>query len=112
MQKLVNLAKSRGVEATWGLMFNGEKGPMASMPSTNFYITENRAVLHVSLWNGSNTSILGDGKDEMPEVNRVMEKMKFCCRSIGGGDWRDSQASPSQTSITSASMALTWGPSW
>ncbi|EPQ14691.1 Glucose-6-phosphate isomerase [Myotis brandtii] len=48
MQKLVNLAKSRDVEATWELMFNEEK--------MNF--TENRAVLHVALWSGSNTSIL------------------------------------------------------
>nr|KAF6379144.1 hypothetical protein mMyoMyo1_009973 [Myotis myotis] len=84
IQKLVNLAKSRDVEATWELMFNDEK--------MNF--TENRAVLHVALWSGSNTTILVDGKDEMPEVNRVIQKMKFCCQYIGGGDWEGYSGKP------------------
>ncbi|KAK1344222.1 hypothetical protein QTO34_014787 [Cnephaeus nilssonii] len=76
LQKLVNLAKYRDVEATWELMFN------------------EWAVLHVALWNGSYTPILVDGKDEMPEVNRVMEKMKFCCKYIGGGDWEGYSGKP------------------
>src|SRR5690606_28773716 len=37
--------------------------------------TENRPVLHVALRNRSNTPILVDGKDVMPEVNRVLEQM-------------------------------------
>uniref|UniRef100_A0A8C9JRV5 Glucose-6-phosphate isomerase n=1 Tax=Panthera tigris altaica TaxID=74533 RepID=A0A8C9JRV5_PANTA len=63
-------AKSRGVEAARERMFNGEK--------INF--TEDRAVLHVALRNRSNTPILVDGKDVMPEVNRVLEKMKSFCQ--------------------------------
>lgn len=47
-------------------MFNGEK--------INF--TENRAVLHIALRNRSNTPILVDGKDVMPDVNAVLEHMK------------------------------------
>ncbi|KAF6077613.1 glucose-6-phosphate isomerase [Phyllostomus discolor] len=64
MKMLVDLAKSRGVEAARDHMFSGEK--------INF--TENRAVLHVALRNRSNTPTLVDGKDVMPEVNRVLEK--------------------------------------
>lgn len=41
---------------------------------------QNRAVLHVALRNRSNTPILVDGKDVMPEVNRVLEKMKSFCQ--------------------------------
>lgn len=35
-----------------------------------------RAVLHVALRNRSNTPIIVDGKDVMPDVNKVLEKMK------------------------------------
>ena len=47
-------------------MFNGEK--------INF--TEGRAVLHTALRNRSNTPIMLDGKDVMPDVNAVLAHMK------------------------------------
>ncbi|MBV95902.1 Glucose-6-phosphate isomerase, partial [Eschrichtius robustus] len=78
MQMLVDLAKSRGVEAARERMFSGEK--------INF--TEDRAVLHVALRNRSNTPILVDGKDVMPEVNRVLEKMKSFCQRVRSGEWK------------------------
>lgn len=40
---------------------------------------QGRAVLHVALRNRSNTPIHVDGKDVMPEVNRVLDKMKAFC---------------------------------
>lgn len=44
---------------------------------------QGRAVLHVALRNRSNTPINVDGKDVMPEVNKVLEKMKgFCHVSV------------------------------
>ncbi|XP_059209931.1 glucose-6-phosphate isomerase b isoform X4 [Centropristis striata] len=69
MKMLVDLGKSRGIEAAREKMFNGEK--------INF--TEGRAVLHVALRNRSNTPIMVDGKDVMPDVNKVLEKMKGFC---------------------------------
>lgn len=39
-----------------------------------------RAVLHVALRNRSNTPIMVDGKDVMPDVNKVLEKMKGFCQ--------------------------------
>uniref|UniRef100_A0A8C1FG03 Glucose-6-phosphate isomerase n=1 Tax=Cyprinus carpio carpio TaxID=630221 RepID=A0A8C1FG03_CYPCA len=72
------LAKSRGVEASRDKMFSGEK--------INF--TEGRAVLHVALRNRSNTPINVDGKDVMPEVNKVLEKMKAFCHKVRSGEWK------------------------
>ncbi|KAK2088185.1 hypothetical protein P7K49_034092 [Saguinus oedipus] len=76
MRMLVDLAKSRGVEAARERMFNGEK--------INY--TEGRAVLHVALRNRSNTPILVDGKDVMPEVNKVLDKMKSFCQYLTQAD--------------------------
>lgn len=45
---------------------------------------QDRAVLHVALRNRSNAPILVDGKDVMPEVNRVLEKMKSFCQVWAG----------------------------
>uniref|UniRef100_A0A670Z638 Glucose-6-phosphate isomerase n=1 Tax=Pseudonaja textilis TaxID=8673 RepID=A0A670Z638_PSETE len=78
MKLLVELAKSRGVEKAREQMFTGEK--------INF--TENRAVLHIALRNRSNTPILVEGKDVVPEVNQVLEKMKNFCQKVRSGDWK------------------------
>ncbi|KAG7521658.1 glucose-6-phosphate isomerase-like [Solea senegalensis] len=78
MSMLIAMAKSRGVEESREKMFTGEK--------INF--TEGRAVLHVALRNRSNTPILVDGKDVMPEVNRVLDKMKAFCHKVRSGEWR------------------------
>uniref|UniRef100_A0A669BAX0 Glucose-6-phosphate isomerase n=1 Tax=Oreochromis niloticus TaxID=8128 RepID=A0A669BAX0_ORENI len=59
-------------------MFTGEK--------INF--TEGRAVLHVALRNRSNTPIMVDGKDVMPDVNKVLEKMKGFCHKVRSGEWK------------------------
>lgn len=40
---------------------------------------QGRAVLHIALRNRSNTPISVDGTDVMPEVNRVLDKMKAFC---------------------------------
>uniref|UniRef100_A0A673A537 Glucose-6-phosphate isomerase n=1 Tax=Sphaeramia orbicularis TaxID=375764 RepID=A0A673A537_9TELE len=78
MSMLVAMAKSRGVEEAREKMFSGEK--------INF--TEGRAVLHIALRNRSNTPIHVDGKDVMPEVNRVLEKMKAFCHKVRSGEWK------------------------
>ena len=58
-------------------MFVGEK--------INF--TENRAVLHVALRNQSNTPILVNGKDVMPEVNAVLSKIRQFTDDLIAGRW-------------------------
>ncbi|XP_043084061.1 glucose-6-phosphate isomerase a isoform X2 [Puntigrus tetrazona] len=69
MGVLFDMARSVGVDAARDKMFAGEK--------INF--TEGRAVLHTALRNRSNTPISVDGKDVMPDVNRVLEQMKGFC---------------------------------
>ncbi len=49
--------------------------------------TEDRAVLHVALRNRSNRPILVDGKDVMPEVNRVLDHMRQFSDAIRNGSW-------------------------
>ncbi|ROL55353.1 Glucose-6-phosphate isomerase [Anabarilius grahami] len=75
---LFDMARSVGVEAAREKMFAGEK--------INF--TEGRAVLHTALRNRSNTPITVDGKDVMPEVNRVLEQMKGFCHKVRSGEWK------------------------
>ncbi len=49
--------------------------------------TESRAVLHVALRNRSNTPILVDGKDVMPQVNAVLDQMSAFSRKVRSGEW-------------------------
>ncbi len=50
--------------------------------------TENRAVLHTALRNRSTQPVLVDGKDVMPEIQAVLEKMKFFSQEVISGDWK------------------------
>ncbi|KAG1934065.1 glucose-6-phosphate isomerase [Pimephales promelas] len=78
LEMLFDMARSVGVEAARERMFAGEK--------INF--TEGRAVLHTALRNRSNTPIMVDGKDVMPDVNRVLEQMKRFCHKVRSGEWK------------------------
>jgi glucose-6-phosphate isomerase len=50
--------------------------------------TEDRAVLHVALRNRSNRPIQVDGKDVMPEVNRVLKQMREFSDAVRTGAWK------------------------
>ncbi|MBU3914825.1 glucose-6-phosphate isomerase [bacterium] len=50
--------------------------------------TENRSVLHVALRNCSNIPFLLEGKDVMPDVNEVLEKMDKLSEKISSGEWK------------------------
>ncbi|EOP8122756.1 glucose-6-phosphate isomerase [Escherichia coli] len=78
LAKLQDQAKECDLAGAIKSMFSGEK----------INRTENRAVLHVALRNRSNTPILVDGKDVMPEVNAVLEKMKTFSEAIISGEWK------------------------
>ena len=49
--------------------------------------TEDRAVLHVALRNRANRPIYVDGVDVMPEVNRVLDKMRRFSDAVRDGAW-------------------------
>ncbi|MGK2960408.1 MAG: glucose-6-phosphate isomerase [Candidatus Malihini olakiniferum] len=78
LDKLLDLARETQLSKAIASMFSGEK----------INRTEDRAVLHVALRNRNNTPILVDGKDVMPEVNAVLQKMKGFSERIISGCWR------------------------
>ncbi|GLS92625.1 glucose-6-phosphate isomerase [Psychromonas marina] len=51
-------------------------------------VTENRAVLHTALRNRSNTPVIVDGVDVMPQVNKVLAQMKAFCAKVHSGEWK------------------------
>jgi len=75
---LLDLARQAGLADKIGAMFSGEK----------INVTEGRAVLHVALRNRSNRPVLVDGQDVMPEVNRVLEKMRVLSEAVRSGEWK------------------------
>ncbi|EFX91145.1 glucose-6-phosphate isomerase [Actinobacillus ureae] len=75
---LRQLANECGLASATEAMFSGQK----------INRTENRAVLHTALRNRSNTPVMVDGKDVMPEVNAVLAKMKDFCERIISGSWK------------------------
>lgn len=75
---LTDLAKECDLSGAIEQMFTGEK----------INQTENRSVLHVALRNRSNAPILVDGKDVMPDVNEVLEKMKEFSGKVISGTWK------------------------
>lgn len=77
MQLLLSLAREVDLGDAIEKMFSGDK----------INETETRAVLHVALRNRANTPVLVDGKDVMPEVNRVLDKMKNFSERLHSGAW-------------------------
>lgn len=75
---LSQLANEAGLPEAIGKMFDGDK----------INRTEDRAVLHIALRNRSNTPILVDGQDVMPEVNEVLAHMKDFSERVRSGAWK------------------------
>ena len=61
---LTSLANEANLDLWRGKLFSGEK--------INF--SENRSALHTALRNKSNTPVISDGKDLMPEINASIAK--------------------------------------
>ncbi|QJW90703.1 glucose-6-phosphate isomerase [Spirosoma taeanense] len=75
---LLQLAGQAGLTDAIGKMFSGDK----------INRTEDRAVLHVALRNRSNTPVLVDDKDVMPEINEVLARMKRFSDRVQSGEWK------------------------
>src|SRR6201993_4375112 len=78
LKLLLQLATESGLRARIDAMFSGEK----------INITEKRAVLHVALRAPKNKSILVDGKDVVPEVHAVLDRMADFSNRVRGGEWK------------------------
>ncbi len=77
MRLLFDLARQANLSQRIDAMFSGQK----------INVTEDRAVLHIALRNRSNRPILVDGVDVMPEVNRVLAKMRTFSEAVRSGKW-------------------------
>src|SRR6516225_3551277 len=75
---LLKLAAESGLRERIDAMFRGEK----------INLTENRAVLHVALRAPRNASIVVDGKNVVPEVHEVLDKMAKFADRIRSGEWK------------------------
>jgi len=77
LQLLGQLAEESGLRARIDAMFRGEK----------INITEKRAVLHTALRAPKDATILVDGKNVVPEVHAVLDKMADFSNRIRSGAW-------------------------
>jgi len=78
LKLLLQLADESGLRGKMDAMFGGEK----------INVTENRAVLHVALRAPKGETILVDGKDVVPEVHAVLDKMAEFSNRVRGGEWK------------------------
>jgi glucose-6-phosphate isomerase len=75
---LLQLAEVSDLRKRINAMFRGEK----------INITENRAVLHVALRAPRDASIVVDGKNVVPEVHAVLDKMAAFSDRVRSGEWK------------------------
>ncbi|MBV8676402.1 MAG: glucose-6-phosphate isomerase [Planctomycetaceae bacterium] len=78
LKLLVQLAEESGLRDRIDAMFRGEK----------INVTEGRAVLHVALRAPKSVSIVVDGRDVVPEVHAVLDKMADFADRVRGGAWK------------------------
>src|SRR5216117_30574 len=78
LKLLFGLARESGLRSAIDGMFRGEK----------INLTENRAVLHVALRAPKGASITVDGKNVVPEVHAVLDKMADFSKRVRSGAWK------------------------
>jgi glucose-6-phosphate isomerase len=75
---LLLLAEQSGLRERIDAMFRGDK----------INISEGRAALHVALRAPRGASIVVDGRNVVPEVHEVLDKMAGFANRVRGGDWK------------------------
>src|SRR5262249_44061981 len=78
LKLLLQLAEESGLRGRIDAMFKGEK----------INITEKRAVLHVALRAPKDESISVDGKNVVPEVHAVLDRMADFSNRVRSGEWK------------------------
>ena len=78
LKLLVNLAKESGLKPRINAMFRGKK----------INVTEKRAVLHVALRAPREASIVLDGRNVVPEVHAVLDRMAEFSNRVRSGVWK------------------------
>jgi glucose-6-phosphate isomerase len=78
LRLLLDLAESSGLRERIDAMFRGEK----------INVSEQRAVLHVALRAPRDQTILVDGKNVVPDVHEVLDKMTDFSNRVRSGAWK------------------------
>jgi glucose-6-phosphate isomerase len=78
LRLLIGLAEEAGLRERIDAMFSGEK----------INVTENRSVLHVALRAPRGESIVADGRNVVPEVHEVLDRMAQFSNRIRSGEWK------------------------
>ncbi len=78
LKLLLQLANESGLKSRIKAMFSGEK----------INVTENRAALHIALRAPKGSTILVDGKNVVPEVHAVLDKMAAFSKRVRSGAWK------------------------
>lgn len=84
MDTLLQLAEECKLKEAIEAMFSGE----------HINQTEDRAVLHVALRNLSDQPVSVDGKNVMPEVKEVLDRMKKFSEQLIAGEWKGYTGKP------------------
>jgi glucose-6-phosphate isomerase len=84
LKLLIQLAEESGLRERIDAMFRGEK----------INITENRAVLHTALRAPKGAEILVDGKNVVPQVHAVLDKMTEFVNRVRSGEWKGHSGKP------------------
>jgi glucose-6-phosphate isomerase len=75
---LIRLAEESGLRERIDAMFRGDK----------INVTEKRAVLHTALRAPRGATILVDGKNVVPEVHAVLDRMSDFANRVRSGEWK------------------------
>ena len=78
LRLLIQLAEESGLREHIDSMFRGDK----------INVTENRAVLHTALRAPKDAVINVDGKNVVPEVHQVLDRMSAFADRVRSGDWK------------------------
>ena len=84
LRLLLQLAEESGLRTRMDAMFQGEK----------INGTEKRAVLHVALRAPKGQAIIVDGKDVVPQVHAVLDKMADFSFRVRSGEWKGHTGKP------------------
>jgi len=100
LKLLLQLAGESGLRGKMDAIFSGAK----------INVTENRAVLHVALRAPKGATIVVDGKNVVPEVHAVLDKMTEFSNRVRSGKWKGHTGNTSGTSSTLASVVPILAP--
>jgi glucose-6-phosphate isomerase len=78
LRLLLQLARESGLQSRISAMFRGDK----------INVSENRAVLHVALRAPRGATIMHDGRNVVPEVHGVLDRMADFANRLRSGAWK------------------------